>query len=686
LTISLKTNAGSLKENLNSFFPWLAVLVFIFLTFSFLDRSLWFDEAVTFYYSRLGPAHTLQNFPSANDHPLNTFLLSFLGTDVSEFWIRFPAFLASFFSLIFFILLGKHLKFTWLAWAIVLPLFAANPFFLVYSVTARGYSMQVLGILMMLYGFLNENGIHWLRSGSLFALGLIICAYALPTGILLLPFSLFLYILKLYKKRKGLPGLQWPRDFNKSLLPVGLGVFLLICLYSGLVEEVLKAKNSYERNTGADQSLWENLYPLLGQGFYAAFLFILLLMAGLFSFQKKLSSAFVFCSGNTVIFILAFLGMGKVPFTRNFLPLLPLIIVLAGLGLSEAFERLKTFKYKFLLEFGILIIFSGIIFQAYEPLFTKYIKAPNALGADLKIGEDWQKAFLALGEKKTENLLVIDRVLGAGSHLYGVPLYLRRYPIYSPQADLAEIINQKIIQGGTFKVSCLQPLNEWIKPPVRFSDNWSRQLSEHFVNVEGRKSIKTAAFFKLTEYTLSNKGNWENLDLNKFNFLSPLTPKKFEGQLAVNQKDKKINIGGKDVSEFLLLPEKGWYEFKETKGRALFCLDITLEANKDICLGLPWGTFHRSEKGVFVKRSVEGRKSSFPNLLLGIIHRKRNNEEIISLPLFICSLTENSWRVWTFCSLKKGDKFRPGFRFSIGNVALNYQIKILHWKQEMLKP
>lgn len=141
----------------------LPILIILLVTAAFaplLNRTLTYDEAFTYnQYASQGIGRTLIAYTTPNNHILHTALVWLTTTTIgkSELAIRLPAFFAGLLAIAMsYRLVRRYTKSSGMG-LVAMALLAAQAGFVLYSVSARGYTLTMLLTLVGLYLLNNQN-------------------------------------------------------------------------------------------------------------------------------------------------------------------------------------------------------------------------------------------------------------------------------------------------------------------------------------------------------------------------------------------------------------------------------------------------------------------------------------------------------------------------------------------------
>ncbi len=291
-------------------------------------RDIWFDEAMTvlFYASKDSLAEIYRDYSMANNHIGYSMLLSIwrrIFPDSVYLW-RFSSVLPALLALL--ILFRKH----WREaggkenWAIILGCFAISPCFSIYSTALRGYMWSFLAVLLVY-----ENIRTFFAAGDgkwkSFCWYILSCLWAL----LLLPTNIYCACAAL---AFAAPEKWWQKKkfwLAAAVLPMAFAV-----IYLPILEQLLKVAFSGET--------WHNHW-LAGQSVVLGFVLTMLPVLVFFPFLKIRKLGMNFLNWGVLWCIPAVIIFSKYPpFPRNFFPLWPLLLILAGRGVCLCMSEMQT--------------------------------------------------------------------------------------------------------------------------------------------------------------------------------------------------------------------------------------------------------------------------------------------------------------------------------------------------------
>jgi len=398
-----------------------------------LERSLWYDELFTLRHFVDAPLHrALWKQKAANNHPLYSGLAWFSTRALPgrrELGLRLPALMLG-----LCIVLGLGLVFAVPcrgspadaeAGLVAAALAVAAPALVEYSQEARGYGGCALGVLLTLRlgagpGVATRRHLMALAAALIFALWM-----HLAGGLAILGLALVL-------SQRALWGAEDARlEARRRLMALGLGGFAALLLWS----PILKRMSSFaRRNLGVHEGglgprlteLWRGLLCWDGPPVAGALLLLLALLG--LALARDQERELARSSAAAILLSLLFWSLpGTLFFPRFLVPLVPLVLLLAGLGCVALRRRFGALAYGFPMLLILLWIPSDV-HRAGD-------QTQDLRGA-LRLAEDWaQGGGIIAGGRGAEllshyagreipvvnELAALDRALAAGARIYIEP-------------------------------------------------------------------------------------------------------------------------------------------------------------------------------------------------------------------------------------------------------------------------
>jgi hypothetical protein len=328
----------------------LAVLLGTGLRAVFLGQPMRMDESYTFLYY-LNPGSDPFHYVIPNNHVLHTLLarVSVALGGMSPFTIRLPAFLAGVLCIPLMFFVGKAFhRNAGLPAAIAMAVF---PYMVLYSTTARGYSLLVLLALCLLL-----IGKYYLERPA-FA-GCILMAFVSALGLLTMPSMLFVLAgfslwlgLSLFLKDRSVVAVL--RDFA---LPYGLLTALLTVLFYTPTVISSNGAGAIFSNQFVDPRSWNDFSRRMLPHFreilsdfsrdipqLVEYGGLLLALAGLFGALRRRDWPVALLLPSMLAGGLAvFFARQAIPFARTWIYLIPLALLFFDLGYAFLLERLRS--------------------------------------------------------------------------------------------------------------------------------------------------------------------------------------------------------------------------------------------------------------------------------------------------------------------------------------------------------
>ncbi len=391
----------------------------------------------------------LNDLATPNNHPLNSLFVKWMLFFSETAWsIRFPSFLAGTAAVgltgyLAFLLFRSRLA----ALAAMLPV-AANPALILYSITARGYAVQTMLILVYAIAvvccYRNRGG--WgLRAIPVCG---VLAELALPTSVLwLFPISLAHCVAELRRVTKR----NW-----KSLIPLGVSYSILAVI---LLVWILLHYNDFRAGQSFGSAvagivpffrefLFPSLAALCGWTKYGCGVFLLLTALWMIPVRKsrRVQMGMVLF-GVFFPFFGAVITLAGPP--RVYLPSLPLIALAAGGMLASAAGMIRKISRNGL----------SIRFCRYAVLIAAALLAAGSYGAGRRhwTRVDWIDRFKAIREIPADHFLCISATGGYpalwNNGTEAVQDYLIRFRAVAPgtrfvQVDQKGVVNGMNPQGG----------------------------------------------------------------------------------------------------------------------------------------------------------------------------------------------------------------------------------------------
>ncbi len=319
----------------------IAILIVITVIYGpYLSRQVTYDEAYTFLNYASSPLTALLLYTTPNNHLLHS-LFVWLTTSLvgdSLFAIRLPAFFASLLSIAYIYRIGRRV-FSRNAGLIAAVMLAAVPMVMDHLVKARGYSLSIL-VALLFFDLIVCRMHHSFRSPLLrryhFLALIVLLMIVLPTMLLLtIPVCLWL-MRQLFKRREY----NLMREYFAQFV---FGTVIGVMFYTSgfLVDGLNKFTDQFGfDDVGAlaggliDRTTTPLLWPILAIGLVSGIGYAWL-------HQRDFVKVIGIVVGTAVV--LAFVQQwltGGVLFPRNYIYLVPFIVLLVAAGWSALFMRL----------------------------------------------------------------------------------------------------------------------------------------------------------------------------------------------------------------------------------------------------------------------------------------------------------------------------------------------------------
>lgn len=351
--------------------------------------GLEYDEIWTFQHYSSGSIHKIfTDLATPNNHPLNSLLIKWTALFISAppFALRLSAFLAGILAVWLTGLLAKRL-FRSRAAAVSAMLFTAfNAGMILYSDTGRGYSLQILLILLyalFVIQYAQSRGIRYL---PWIALSGILSVLTLPTSVLwLFPVSLMHCVYEV--KRYGSAWKNYLPEFLMYLFTGGSILFWLIYHYSAL-----KAGQSFGQSVDSPVFFFRFLFDTLLRCSGCCLLLSALL--GLVLSLRLKKNRFVIMSLCLIVLFPLFGALfTKTGPPRVYLVSVPFLAAAAGFGLSELLSKFRLKKH---LLPGVLFVSLALSGADYRWNRADWSRA------------DWLERFAVYREFGAENFFCIS--------------------------------------------------------------------------------------------------------------------------------------------------------------------------------------------------------------------------------------------------------------------------------------
>lgn len=350
----------------------------------FLSQPMRYDESNTFLRFVNGDVSLLFFYPFPNNHVLHTILvkLSTVVFGAHPSTIRFPAFLAGIasiplmFCLVRVLLREKSATFATVATAVF-------PYLILYSTTARGYSLVVFFTLALIFiGALTASKPSMAAS---IVLSVIAALGMLTIPIMTFPVAgVYLWLTCLF----FINGNKFPRILREFVIPCAIMTIGLTAVFYTPVMLVSKGLDPVLANeyvaAQSSEMFFSRLYPHLARTFSdffrdvpapILFAFLALMTIGAYSAARRrdwpllllLPSALVACA-------VLFLSKHAIPYPRTWIFLLPLMLILANAGFVHCVE---TFSHGIQKRFHRGVVLAGACYGVWLMATNAIVQYPD---------------------------------------------------------------------------------------------------------------------------------------------------------------------------------------------------------------------------------------------------------------------------------------------------------------------
>lgn len=380
----------------------LIMLVGFGLRFAYLDREMRFDESVTVYQFAAKSIPTIVgDYTWVNNHIFHSLLVHFPYTylDKSPIFVRLPVFILGIALIPMVFVVGSRF-YNRPTGLIAASLVAVYPILIDYSVNARGYmvlSFIVMWMLVLAYDLHQKDDTgKWLLLSLLAALGFFTVPIMLyPMGAIALWLMISIYLKNIGEKRVEL--------FKNYFVSMFLGAILTVILYVPVLYFNLEALQTSEDYEHMRPMPWNDFFAEIPEVFSLMWqhltwetplivllvLFILMGIGTVFHHQVSRKSLpllpFFIAWILPVIFI-----QRVVPFSRTWLFLAPVLLLLSAAGLAFILERFKSRQEMTLaLSIGIILLGMSLYIGSSNiiPESDEWVNAPDAEEAAFFLNE-----------------------------------------------------------------------------------------------------------------------------------------------------------------------------------------------------------------------------------------------------------------------------------------------------------
>lgn len=356
----------------------LGILPFGYWVWRYFKSDLWYDEVYSLeHFALVDFSTTLFYYPAPNNH----IFYNLITQTVSRIFSLRDILIAEEYSFVFrmvqivFCILcavytHRILKYFFQiknSGLVLVLLFTTIPF-LNFSLQLRGYGLSMLLLLMLVYyawHYVNSKSSKALTSTLLLST---VILYTIPSNLYVLGglfgslglFGVFSVIDKDTIRRNAI---------FRIAGAMAVGVFFAIILYIPIWEELLYNKFSNRMAEGVFDS-WVLMLKSLPQFLSSRYALLLLLLPGLYMFfiKSTVRERYYYC-GLLTIFIGAFaisFVHQKSPYTRVFVPLAPIFVLLVGIPILTILQEWIQKKYQTLWQVLIAVYCVGTFYMEID--------------------------------------------------------------------------------------------------------------------------------------------------------------------------------------------------------------------------------------------------------------------------------------------------------------------------------
>lgn len=380
----IKMTRNLMRKKKNNRFPPILVIFLllicgaVYVTKDYMNRPIWFDEAVTIndFLLQSDVGNIYLNYSIPNNHIVyNYFLRGFLFCfgkflPLSEFAFRFFSLIIGAASAAAMFLLWRKRFGTAVSFLAALCLIFSIPF-AIYATAIRGY---MLGFLSVLAGL--ESALRWEEQRKIKYLAVYFFSALISVGIM--PSNIFAFgIVFILAEKQFFFCRKKGTEIIKSLMLGILPVFAFLIFYLPILKKLVRALSVKE-----GWSDWAAAVFHLYGAFSVSFLPLIIvglcgiLLLGKDKFRKNiviLIKGLIAAAGPLLIMII----ITPAPFPRVFFPYWVLWIYLLCFPLKKnmAFSYKKSGKpgmMFFVIAAGLVIISLGLIFKGSTPSLSKF--------------------------------------------------------------------------------------------------------------------------------------------------------------------------------------------------------------------------------------------------------------------------------------------------------------------------
>jgi uncharacterized membrane protein len=436
-----------------------------------LNQSLWLDEAVQVWASKLPLTSYFNNFLATDFNPPLYYLFIHYWIKLagnSEIAVRLPSVMFGVISIFVFYKIINLIKISDTSKKLSILLLATSPLHVYYSQEARPYILASLGFLISIYSLLKlkreENG----QNFALLIFGLVISFFSHYMTILALPFFLY-YLLKLYRINRS----------RKYVYLLGFIFIIFFILYLPILNKQLGVSSHFFEK----YPIWNKVIG--GFGLKEIALLFIKFISGRVGFDNKI--VYVMVNGISCLFFwgLFALGLKNQKGEAKYFNFLFAGIFSLALLLSLKIHIFSYFRLFFLLPIFYLGI--GLGFQTLSKSWQK-LAAPGLILINLIFlslylffpsnqRENWKKALAFTQNEKPNQVLIMSQVSKAYEYYDSnklnyylianpdyftdtalrnnnrIALFSYGLPIFDPQDKIRKKLNKsnyKLIKGDSF--------------------------------------------------------------------------------------------------------------------------------------------------------------------------------------------------------------------------------------------
>jgi hypothetical protein len=465
-------------------FPFLIFLPFLFWLRRYLNIDFWYDEVFTLTNYVFCPiAKTLSDYSFPNNHIfanlLNNLYLRILGIKdiyqllATPYKIRLLELFYTGVGLFYLYRIGKEFFDENVAF-LSLSVLTTTVTYYNFVLQVRGFSLSLMLVTILLFYILKYIEAPRPLSALIIILSTAFLLYAIPSNLYLLLGVFGYYFLSLLrgkrekrkKREERVKISSWERRNQISLLfLLFLGILLSGLFYSPVLRDVVS--NRFVRSYGLFYlpTLFSSLPFTLAHFFSARYLFLPLIIIGLFSYGRKkerMSLGFLF-SLLLLPFIFSFVR-GDRPYLRIFVILTPIFALSISVLLVGALHFISGhFRRKEVFPFLLL----GIILYNQITFAFQIREIERRLARDIEEGVQSQdlnynyyqahyqplcllREFKEIYDAKPQKVFLVEYDRAA------LPVYLEKFAIPWEQFTSLEQLRKEVLErGGCYVITAL---------------------------------------------------------------------------------------------------------------------------------------------------------------------------------------------------------------------------------------